>query len=234
MDLVALLAADIKALEERPPTLRLKEGKEGRAVEVRVGSVVLKSVVAELLNGSVGSLPALLLSVRDRDYSLLQFFAQKMYDGLHSSMTLLGRTIDCSLPMPPSRRARAESEARISPLGNVRNIHLEQAVCAAASGRIDEPEVREPLFSPVPTLFVSGTMDANTPPFNAEELMWGFPNGRHVMVVNAFHETLVSPAVQQWVVDFFGGKSPDANMVRFDQPRFLSLEEARTAALRSR
>ena len=99
---------------------------------------------------------------------------------------------------------------------------------------VDEAEVREPLFSPVPTLFVSGTMDANTPPFNAEELMWGFPNGRHVMVVNAFHETLVSPAVQQWVVDFFGGKSPDANMVQFDQPRFLSLEEARTAALRSR
>jgi pimeloyl-ACP methyl ester carboxylesterase len=233
-DLVALLAADIKALEERPPTLLLKESREGPAVEVRVGGVALESVVAEILNGSVGSLPALLLSVRDRDYSLLQIYVQKMFDGLHSSMTLLGRTIDCSLPMPPSRRSRVEDEARSSPFGNIRNVHLERAVCAAAAGRTEEAEGREALFSTVPTLFVSGSLDANTPPFNAEELLWGFPNGRHLVVVNAFHETLVAPAVQQLVVDFFGGKAPDASLIRFEPPRFLSLEEARAAALRSR
>ena len=234
-DLVALFDHDAQALDAHPAVLTLTAGKEKRPVQVKVRSVALKAVVADMLNGSVSLLPALLTSVRDGDNSLLQIFVQKAFTGFHGSMTLIGRTIDCSAAMPADRLARVEAEARASRFGDVRNVHLQPAVCRAALGKTTITDtVRQPLFSRVPTLFISGAMDANTPPFYAETLRWAFPNGVHVVVNNGFHETLPAPEVQDLVVDFFAGRTVAGRTITFDRPRFLSLEEARTAAQRSR
>ena len=61
--------------------------------------------------------------------------------------------------------------------------------------------------------------------FQAEELRWGFPNATHLVVENGGHETLPSEEVQSIVVDFFKGQDVSARRVRFDPPRFLSVEE---------
>jgi pimeloyl-ACP methyl ester carboxylesterase len=234
-DLVAMFEEDAKALDANPVILTLREPKEGREVRVRVGSVALRVIVTDLLSGSLSLLPALLRSVHEQDYSLLQILVQKSFISFYGSMTLIGRTIGCSAPIPVDRAARVQQEAQASRFGNVRNIHLEPPVCRAAIGRALKPHPdRDALFSTVPTLFVSGSMDANTPPFNAESLLWGFPNGIHVIVKNAFHETLPIPAVQGVVVDFFNGQKVGNRDLSVDIPPFLSLEEARTAAQRGR
>ena len=39
-----------------------------------------------------------------------------------------------------------------------------------------------------PVLFISGTLDSNTPPYQAEEMRWSMPRSMHVIVQNAGHE----------------------------------------------
>ncbi len=234
-DLVAVFDQDVKALDAHNIILSLVDGKDPHPVQVKIGSVALKVIVTEMLNGSASMLPALLTSVNEGDDSLFQILAQKAFTGFHSSMTLVGRTIDCSAVMPADRVTRVEAEARVSRFGNVRNVDLQPPVCEAALGKAAAAEpIREPLFSRVPTLFISGTMDANTPPFDAETLRWGFPNAVHVVVNNGFHETLPAPQVQDLVVDFFAGRDVSGRSITFDRPNFLSLEDARAAARRSR
>jgi pimeloyl-ACP methyl ester carboxylesterase len=235
-DLGKLFDQDVKALDDRNVILDLADRKDGPKVQVKIGSVLLKSLVMEMLNGTDGALlPALLTSIHERDYSLLQILAQKAFSSFRSSMTLIGRTVDCSFALPAEGVARAEAEGRESRFGNIRNIYLHPSVCEAALGQTATAEqVREePLFSRVPTLFISGTMDANTPPFDAETLRWGFPEGAHVIVKNGFHETLTEPPVQDLVGDFFLGRDVSGRSIVFDWTTFLSLEDARTAASHS-
>jgi pimeloyl-ACP methyl ester carboxylesterase len=83
--------------------------------------------------------------------------------------------------------------------------------------------------SPVPTLFISGSLDAKAPAFEAEELRLGFPNSTHVVVQNGFHETLSIPEVQRLIADFFSG-GPVANQrIQVLPPQFLTIEAARAA-----
>lgn len=51
------------------------------------------------------------------------------------------------------------------------------------------------------------------------------PRAGRLVVENGGHETLPSEEVQSVVVDFFEGRDVGARSVRFDPPRFLSVEE---------
>lgn len=74
---------------------------------------------------------------------------------------------------------------------------IERAVLAGTEG----PDH----VSLVPTLFISSSLDANTPPYQAEEVRWGFPTGVHLVVENAGHESTLVPEAQRAIVDFLGG-----------------------------
>jgi pimeloyl-ACP methyl ester carboxylesterase len=77
-------------------------------------------------------------------------------------------------------------------------------------------------------LFISGTLDSNTPPFQAEELRWGMPNATHLIVANAGHEdTLPHPEVQVIIGEFLAGRDVSARRVALPAPKFLSVEEAK-------
>jgi pimeloyl-ACP methyl ester carboxylesterase len=55
-------------------------------------------------------------------------------------------------------------------------------------------------------LFISGSLDSNTPPYQAEQVRWGFPNSVHLIVENAGHEsTLPLADVHKAMVDFLNG-----------------------------
>jgi pimeloyl-ACP methyl ester carboxylesterase len=82
-------------------------------------------------------------------------------------------------------------------------------------------EYRGLLVSNVRTLFISGTLDCNTPPYQAEELRWGFSNGSHIIVEYAGHEdTLPNPQVQAAIIDFFDGKDVSGVRISLGKPRF--------------
>jgi pimeloyl-ACP methyl ester carboxylesterase len=65
---------------------------------------------------------------------------------------------------------------------------------------------RSPIRTNVPTLFISGTLDNNTPPFQADEVRRTFRTSTHLVVENAGHESMVvDTRVQQAMVDYLRG-----------------------------
>ena len=80
-------------------------------------------------------------------------------------------------------------------------------------------EFRAPLISTVPTLFLSGTLDWNTPPSQAEEVRWGFTDSIHLIVENAGHEqVLPHPEVQRALAKFLRGDD-DVGEISASYPR---------------
>jgi pimeloyl-ACP methyl ester carboxylesterase len=73
----------------------------------------------------------------------------------------------------------------------------------------------------VPTLFISGTLDANTPPFQAEQARWGFLDSEHLVVENAGHESMLPhPEVQAVILDFLRGADVSGRSVSLPSPKF--------------
>jgi pimeloyl-ACP methyl ester carboxylesterase len=235
-DLVSLMAEDLKALAQRPASIIVQQGSDRAAITLRVGPIALQYFVGRLIGSNrVTMIPALLRSVHDGDYSLLQILVQQEYVVFHGPMSLIGRAIECAGPMLSARAARVQAEAGDSLFGNASNVQLQAAVCQAAVGRaIPSSAAIPPVFSRVPTLFISGAMDSNTPPFDAETIRWTLPAGVHVVVANGFHETLPAQQIQDLVVDFFAGRDMAGRSITFALPRFLSLDEARAAAVQTR
>jgi hypothetical protein len=84
---------------------------------------------------------------------------------------------------------------------------------------------RSPIVSPVRTLFLSGTLDWNTPPFQAEEVRWGFPNSSHIIVRNAGHEqVLPHPDVLGAIARFLSGADVDDVTAGWPPLRFVPIE----------
>lgn len=78
---------------------------------------------------------------------------------------------------------------------------------------------RKPIISTLPALFISGSLDSNTPPYQAEEVRWGFPNSVHVIVENAGHEsTLTLKETRGLMVDFLRGKDVAGRRVIAKRP----------------
>lgn len=70
------------------------------------------------------------------------------------------------------------------------------------AGRAD-PAVLAPVRSDIPTLLLTGTLDAVTPPSQAELAAEGLPNGRVVRIPGSGHDVLSqSPCAQQITIDF--------------------------------
>ncbi len=75
------------------------------------------------------------------------------------------------------------------------------------------------------TLFLSGTLDWNTPPHQAEEVRWGFSNGTHLIVENAGHEQILpQPAIAKAILDFLRGRDVRNVKVVLPMMKFVPIE----------
>ncbi len=144
----------------------------------------------------------------------------------------MAMAMDCSAGWSSERFAQARREAPQALFGNV-NLQWTTNICGEL-GVTENSALQPRLWSTLPTLLISGTLDTNTPPFQAEEVRWGFPNSVHLIVENGGHETLPSPEVQSVVVDFFKGQDVSSRRVTFSRPKFISIEEAKAPEPRRR
>ena len=89
-------------------------------------------------------------------------------------------------------------------------------------GKIDLGDrFRRPFDSNIPTLFISGSMDANTPVSNAIAVKKRFPSSTHVIVENAGHEDLLpNEDVQNAIVAFLRGEALRAAKLTMAKPAF--------------
>jgi len=229
-DLTLLFRQDAETMDKEPVVITITRQTTKKPLTLRVGGVALRFIVERMLtNGrQVENLPALLQSVNQGNDSLLQRQVENLFNDFDAGITLMGRTMDCSAATPPDRLPQTESEARTSLFGGVIRIDMQPVVCKEALGTFTlGPEYFAPLFSRVPTLFISGTLDADTPPMKAERMRWGFPWSTHIVVENGFHETLPAEDVQALILDFFKGKDVSDRHVRFETPHFLSVDAAK-------
>jgi TAP-like protein len=90
-------------------------------------------------------------------------------------------------------------------------------------------EFRRPFWSDTRTLFVSGTLDAKAPVFEAEEIRVGFPNSAHLIVDNGIHEMLPIPDVQRIIVQFLAGADTPSQRIVVSTPAFLTIEQAKAS-----
>lgn len=236
-DVVSLFQHDAEMLDAHPAQLTITKQTTKKPLSLTVGGVAIRFITERMLaNGrSISRFPALLESVDKVDYSLLQKQMEGMYNDFDAGITLMGRTMDCSARTPPDRALQAESEARESLFGDAGRIDLQPEVCKEALGTFSlGPEYFAPLYSPVPVLFLSGTLDANTPPMKAERMRWGFPHSTLIVIKNGFHETLPAENVQAVVVDFLKGEDVGERHLTLPAPHFVSLEEAKRSQAQSR
>jgi pimeloyl-ACP methyl ester carboxylesterase len=68
---------------------------------------------------------------------------------------------------------------------------------------------RTPFESNTPILFVSGALDARTPPSNVEEIIGGFQNGAHLVVDGMAHDAVFDvDEVGDEALRFLAGQEP--------------------------
>lgn len=234
-DAEALYRRVLDKLSRTPVSLNVTDARTRSPVNLRVGKVGLQWLVRLAMNDArtYPVLPALFHTIDQGDYTLLARRVESLYNDF-GGRSPMATASDCSGGWSAERLAQAQREAAGALFSNV-NLQWKSDICKsviAATNPTKNTNTPPPsrVWSTVPALFVSGTLDTNTPPFQAEEVRWGLPNSAHLVVENGGHETLPSEEVQRVVVDFFKGLDVRGRVVTFERPRFLSVEEAKAQA----
>jgi pimeloyl-ACP methyl ester carboxylesterase len=228
-DMTALLRRVLEKLEREPMMVTVADRAAKKDVTVPVTADGLRRIlIADIGDGNdFPVFPALLQTIDAGDPSILAWFAEKRYNQITGSIDLMVFGLECSSGATELRQRQIEREAQTSPFRNAMNA-LFPEVCAALPPVDLGDAFRGPLVSSVPVLFVSGTLDSNTPPFQAEELRWGMPNAVNLIVANAGHEdTLGNPEVQAVIGDFLAGRDVSSRQVALPAPKFLNIEDAK-------
>jgi pimeloyl-ACP methyl ester carboxylesterase len=226
-DLSALLRRVLAKLEREPMVVTIEDRAQKKEVQVPIGPDALRRIlIQDIGDGNDFTVfPALLQTIERGDPRILRWFVDKRYNGI-GGVDLMVIGMECSSGATADRERQIQSEARTSLFRNAMNFPYPE-ICAAFPSVDLGDAFRGPLVSDVPVLFISGTLDSNTPPFQAEELRWGMPNATHLIVANAGHEdTLPMPDVQAAIRDFLAGQDVSARRLALPAPRFRTIEEA--------
>lgn len=216
-------------MNRQPLTLTVNDRRAGKVATLAVGGIALQAVLQGAVSDgrALPALAALIYTLSQGDTSLFAPQVERLYNSFRAGTSPMSVAMDCSSGWSAERRSRAGREASQALLGNVMNFRLRADICQLVGNPDLGPEFRSPVWSTVPALFLSGTLDAGSPPFQSEEVRWGFPNSMHVIVENAGHESLPAAEVQSVVVDFFKGQDVSARRVALPRPQFLSVEQAK-------
>jgi pimeloyl-ACP methyl ester carboxylesterase len=227
-DPYALVQALLAVLEQKPFTITVTPQDGSPKRDYRVGAAGLQIVLQSDLTdaNAITIVPAMLRTLKEGDPRIFLTRLKSMYDAMARGTVLMALTMNCATRWEPDRLERVTAEASVSPFGNVRNLYLAPSLCDSVGVPDLGPAYRTPVTSNVPVLFVSGSMDATTPSFEAEEIAWGFPNGTHLIVHNGFHAILGIGELQRSVSEYFEGKNLRGRSIVLPPPVFLSEEEA--------
>lgn len=223
-DLVALTKRVFAKLEREPMVVEIPDRRTGEPVKMTVGKFGLQVILRRDI-GDASDLPVfpkLLHSIDQGDPSVLAWFVEKRRPS--TRINLMGLLVDGASGASPERWALIDAQAKRSIFGAVANFpwpHIDEATGVRDLGE----DYRAPLVSDVRTLFLTGSLDFNTPPYQAEQIRWGMPNATHLVVENAGHEQILpQPAVQRAIVRFLEGEDVSDVKVVLPPLRFVPIE----------
>lgn len=224
-DLMDLYRSVEQQLTEKPLTLTVTSRDGEQTKQIQFGAAGLALIFRiDLGDGNdIPYFPAMLYGIRHGHLDLITQYAAKRYFQFSRGVSLMSLMVDASSGVSASRLAEVGVQAKESVVDNVLNGWSPDVL--AAIGHPDlGADYRGPLTSSVPTLFISGTLDANTPPYQAETLRWGFANAVHLIVENAGHEDMLPhPDVQKAIVDFLAGNDVSGRHIRLPKPQFKGI-----------
>ncbi|MGE3273977.1 MAG: alpha/beta fold hydrolase [Vicinamibacterales bacterium] len=150
-------------------------------------------------------IPAAIARAAAGDVSGLVPIVRRRAGQLSSGVALMGIAMDCASGASATRLAEIRAEEPVSLLGRMTNFPYPD-VCETLGLAPLPPAFRAPITTEVPTLFVRGTLDGNTPPWQADEVAARFSADRHLTVEGAGHESsLPDPAVQDAILRWLAG-----------------------------
>jgi pimeloyl-ACP methyl ester carboxylesterase len=176
----------LERLEHDPVRVEAVDSATGDRRTVTLGKFDLQCFTRKLLASreEISRLPGLYLAMLGGNF---QELASNSFSGRRSaSPPAVDFTMRCASGASAARREKIRSQSDSALLGNAVDFPIPE-VCDAWGIPDLGPEFRAPISSSVPVLFISGTLDAHTPPANAREVLAGFPNGRHVLVEGGAH-----------------------------------------------
>jgi pimeloyl-ACP methyl ester carboxylesterase len=224
-DLVDLLDSVLFRLEEEPMVVELHDRRSNRDLEIPVGPEFLKAILRRDIGDAedLPVFPRLLHSIDSGDPRILQWFVQKRIGGAFS-VSGMSMMMDGSSGASNGRLALIEEQNSQSLFAEVVTFpypDINEVWNPADVGG----QFRSPLVSDVRTLFLTGSLDFNTPPHQAAEVRWGFANSTHLTVENAGHEqVLPHPKIRKAAADFLRGKDVSEVHATWPPLKFVPLE----------
>jgi pimeloyl-ACP methyl ester carboxylesterase len=222
VDLWALLERVSAKLDREPMVVNVRVGET--TVPARVGAWGLHYVLRVDVGDAsdIPVFPRLLHSIDQGDASILTWFAQKRFPGF-VDINAMNQMVDGSDRWSEARLARVMREKARSRFTDVVNVFYPECVEPWPAPVLPDDHL-DPVRSDVPTLFLSGDLDWNTPPSQAEEAARGFPNATLITVRNAGHEqTYAHSEARAAVTQFLRGENVAGVAPTYPPLRFVPL-----------
>ena len=217
-DLTGTLKRTLDRLEKEPVTVTITDQRTRKPVDVKVGKIGLQFLIMRDL-GDTNDLPIFPLwfyTMDKGDYSVLKRFAERRYNQFGGGLSVMTLVTDISSGVSKARQRQIQNEAKTALLGDIVNFPISEMGDVFGNADLGD-EYRSQIKTDVPTLFVSGVLDNNTQPFQADEVRKSFKNSTHIVIDNAGHESMLTDAqVQQTMVQFLRGE--DVSKVKIALP----------------
>jgi pimeloyl-ACP methyl ester carboxylesterase len=224
-DLSATLKRVLDRLEKEPVAVTVTDRRGNKPVELKIGKFGLQFLIMRDLGDSndLPIFPLWFYTMDKGDYSVLARFAERRYNQYGAGVSLMTIMTDGASGASKKRREQIEREAKTALLGDIVNFPS-FAIEGVTEGIDLGDEYRSPIRTAVPVLFISGDLDNNTPPFQADEVRKFFTNSRHIVIGNAGHEsTLTDPRVQQATVDYLLGRDVSKAQISLPPLKFVPI-----------
>ena len=217
-DLTGTLKRVLDRLEKEPVTVTITDQRTRKPVDVKIGKIGLQFLIMRDL-GDTNDLPIFPLwfyTMDKGDYSVLKRFVERRYNQYGAGISVMTLVMDISSGVSKARKQQIQAEAKTALLGDIVNFPISEMGDVFGNPDLGDA-YRSPIKTDVPTLFVSGVLDNNTQPFQADEVRKSFKSSTHIVIDNAGHESmLVEPQVQQTMVQFLRGE--DVSKVKITLP----------------
>lgn len=206
--------------EEQALRLPLQGAAGGRS-EALFGKTAIQVSIAFNLGNRQRALdyPRIFFAASDGEYGPLAGFLSRLH-GMTAAVRGALWVGDTSSSASDSRYVRILAEAEAGLLEGASNFPFPEIHQAWPVEDLGE-DYRSPVHSEAQSLFLSGTLDANTPPEQSREVMSGFPNARLIVVEQGGHQDyLQQRAVISVIHAYLAGEEIDADRIELPPLRF--------------
>lgn len=222
-DMLQLLKTILHELEKEPLPIKVKDFRAQKIVTLPIGKFGLQFILRLDAGDSNDFIyfPALLYGIKNGDYRLLQKFAERRFNQFNGGYGSGIFAIRQASGATKERYDRIFKEGKTALLGNAMNT----PDIFAGWKNVDLGEAfRKDFESDVATLFISGSLDSNTPPSNVDEIIKGFPNAFHLVVKNAGHEDMLpNEEVHAAITFFIRNETIEDKNLTLPKPEFIPI-----------